>query len=158
MSQASRKLVVAGAVLAAVAAYNWTGHAQAPQAPTAPTGAAALPWVSMTPTNDLPNNYETIADPFKLPDGRTWGATSAIDVDKDGKSIWVAERCGGNSQCLQKPDVNPILHYDANGKLLGSFGAGLIVAPPGMFVDKDCTIWATDSQDNGNASRGGVAG
>src|SRR5262249_23249773 len=30
----------------------------------------------------------------KLPDGRKWGATSAIDVDRDG-NIWVFERCGG---------------------------------------------------------------
>jgi len=143
MSHVSRKLVVAGAIIAAAAAYTWTGYAQAPaQAPAAPTGAAALPWVNMTPTNDLPSPYETIPDPFKLPDNRTWGATSAIDVDKDGKSIWVAERCGANSACLSNK-VDPILHYDENGKLIKSFGAGKIVAPHGIFVDKDDNVWIT---------------
>ena len=46
------------------------------------------------PTNDAPNPYKTVKDYFKLPEGRTWGSTSAVDIDKDGKSIWVAERCG----------------------------------------------------------------
>ena len=36
------------------------------------------------PTNDAPNNYNTIKDYFKLPEGRTWGSTSAVDIDKDG--------------------------------------------------------------------------
>jgi hypothetical protein len=44
------------------------------------------------PTNDAPNPYNTVSDYFKLPDGRTWGSTSAVEIDKDGKSIWVAER------------------------------------------------------------------
>jgi sugar lactone lactonase YvrE len=156
MSQASRKFIVAGTIVAATAAYAWTGHAQA-QAPAQPTGAAALPWVNMTPTNDLPSPYETIPDPFKLPDNRTWGATSAIDVDKDGKSIWVAERCGGNSACLANK-VDPILHYDENGKLIKSFGAGKIVSPHGMFIDKDDNVWITDYQDDVAAGRAGARG
>ena len=54
---------------------------------------------AQAPTNDLPNPYTTIEHHFKMPEGRTWGATSAVDVDKDGKSIWVGERCGANT-CL----------------------------------------------------------
>src|SRR5262245_28324727 len=42
------------------------------------------------PTNSLPNPYETVKDWAKLPEGRTWGSTSAVEIDKDGKSIWVA--------------------------------------------------------------------
>src|SRR5712692_6860050 len=53
------------------------------------------------PTNDAPNPYQRIEGWAKLPEGRTWGSTSAVDVDKDGKSIWVAERCGANS-CLDR--------------------------------------------------------
>ena len=49
------------------------------------------------PVNDAPNPYTTVENHFKLPEGRTWGSTSAVDIDKDGKSIWVAERCGANS-------------------------------------------------------------
>ncbi|HUE84647.1 MAG TPA: hypothetical protein VMO26_01080, partial [Vicinamibacterales bacterium] len=51
------------------------------------------------PTNDAPNPYRTIEGWAKMPEGRTWGATSAVDIDRDGTSIWVAERCGANS-CL----------------------------------------------------------
>src|SRR5438128_9440369 len=49
------------------------------------------------PTTDLPNPYKSIEGAFKLPDGRTWGSTSAVEIGKDGKSIWVVERCGVNS-------------------------------------------------------------
>src|SRR6476646_10343309 len=58
------------------------------------------------PVNDLPNPYETIAGFFKLPAGRQWGSTSAVEVDKDGRTIWIAERCGANS-CLD-PGTNEI--------------------------------------------------
>ena len=50
-----------------------------------------------TPTNDAPNPYQTIEGHFKLPEGRTWGSTSAVDIARDGRSIWVAERCGANT-------------------------------------------------------------
>src|SRR5712675_675961 len=43
----------------------------------------------------LPNPYRAVEDWAKLPDGRSWGSTSAVDVDRDG-NIWVAERCGAN--------------------------------------------------------------
>src|SRR5579884_1504705 len=36
------------------------------------------------PTNDAPNPYRTIEDYFKFPDGRTWGSTSAVAVDRTG--------------------------------------------------------------------------
>ena len=49
------------------------------------------------PVNVAPNPYATVSEFFRLPDGRTWGSTSAVEVDKDGKSVWVAERCGANS-------------------------------------------------------------
>ena len=72
------------------------------------------------PTNDAPNHYTTIKDYFKLPEGRTWGSTSAVDIDKDGKSIWVAERCGQNS-CLDRAtgqmNQSPtVLKFDSTGK------------------------------------------
>ena len=57
------------------------------------------------PTNNQPNPYRTIASYFKLPDGREWGSTSAVEIDKDGRSIWVAERCGTNSCAGSEPSV-----------------------------------------------------
>jgi sugar lactone lactonase YvrE len=98
------------------------------------------------PTNDLPNPYQTIANHFKMPDGRTWGSTSAVGIDKDGKSIWVGERCGANT-CLDSK-LDPILKFDASGTLVKHFGAGTMVFPHGMHVDKDGNVWVTDGQDN----------
>jgi len=98
------------------------------------------------PTNDLPNPYRTIENYFKLPAGRTWGSTSGVAVDRDGTSIWVAERCGANT-CLGS-NLDPILKFDASGTLVKSFGAGTMIFPHGMYVDEDGNIWVTDGQDN----------
>jgi streptogramin lyase len=93
-----------------------------------------------------PNPYRTIEGWAKMPEGRTWGATSAVDIDKDGRSIWVAERCGANS-CLGS-DLPIVLKFDESGKLVTSFGAGLMIFPHGIHVDRDGNIWVTDGQDN----------
>src|SRR5262247_1441716 len=116
----------------------------------------AYPQSEGQPTNSMPNPYETITGWAKLPEGRTWGSTSAVEIDKDGKSIWVAERCGANS--CQDSMLDPILHFDENGKLIKSFGAGLIIAPHGIFVDRDDNIWVTDCTCTGGAARGAAAG
>ncbi len=121
------------------------------------------------PTNDAPNPYNTVKDYFKLPEGRTWGSTSAVDIDKDGTSIWTAERCGGNS-CLDRAtgkmsDLPTVLKFDAAGNLVKSFGAGLLIFPHGIYVDKDDNVWVTDGQDDapvpargaGGAGRGAAA-
>jgi hypothetical protein len=110
-----------------------------------------------SPTNDAPNPYRTVENWAQLPEGRKWGSLSAVDVDKDGKSIWVAERCGGNSACLDAPTVDPILKFDSSGKLLKSFGAGLLVSPHGIYVDRDGNIWVTDYQDNAPRPARGAA-
>jgi sugar lactone lactonase YvrE len=104
------------------------------------------------PTNDAPNPFNTVKDYFKLPEGRTWGSTSAVDIDKDGKSIWIAERCGQNS-CLDRTagkmmDVPTVMKFDASGKLVKSFAAGMLIFPHGIHVDRDGNVWVTDGQDN----------
>lgn len=82
----------------------------------------------------------------KLPEGRVWGSTSAVHVDKDGTSMWVFDRCGTNhSNCLQALDVDPIMKFDSDGNLLLAFGAGMFVNPHGIHVDRDGNIWATDA-------------
>lgn len=93
-----------------------------------------------------PNPYRTVEGWAKMPEGRTWGATSAVDIDRDGKSIWVAERCGANS-CLNS-DLPVVLKFDENGKLVRSFGAGMMIFPHGIHVDRQGNIWVTDGQDN----------
>ena len=96
------------------------------------------------PPNSQPNPFRTVENWFKLPAGRMWGSTSAVDVDRDGTSIWVAERCGANS-CAGKMDP-PILKFDQSGTLVKSFGGGMFVFPHGIAVDKDGNIWVTDGQ------------
>src|SRR3989304_5200565 len=54
-------------------------------------GGKAYTQSEIQPVNDLPNPYETIRNWGKLPEGRTWGSTAAVDIDRDGRSIWVAD-------------------------------------------------------------------
>jgi DNA-binding beta-propeller fold protein YncE len=115
--------------------------------------AGAVYSQAVAPTNSLPNLY--VGTPFgKMPEGRVWGSTAGIGVDKDGKSIWVAERCGAFAPPSQvRPGVqfgcdgsnlDPVLKFDETGKLVKSFGAGLILFPHGLSVDPDGNVWVTD--------------
>ncbi|MEO6222912.1 MAG: peptidyl-alpha-hydroxyglycine alpha-amidating lyase family protein [Vicinamibacterales bacterium] len=89
-----------------------------------------------------------------MPAGRTWGATSAVDIDRDGRSIWVAERCSANicwnfttSEATPSP-LDVVLKFDPDGKVVRSFGKGMFVFPHGIHVDRDGNVWVTDGQDN----------
>ena len=134
---------------------------------TAVVGAATL-WAAgplaqtkPEPTNSAPNPYQTIEGWAKMPEGRTWGATSAVDIDKDGKTIWVAERCAANrcfnNQTAVASPLDVVLKFDATGKLVKSFGAGMFVFPHGIHVDRDGNIWVTDGADNFPARGRGAA-
>jgi len=125
-------------------------------------GAALAAQNDVAPTNDLPNPYGSVENYFKLPEGRKWGSTSAIEIDKDGRTIWVAERCAANS-CLDRAtgemsSSDPVLHFDASGKLIKSFGAGMLIFPHGIFVDRDGNVWVTDGQDNAPVPARGAGG
>ena len=97
---------------------------------------------TMQPVNDLPNPYRTIEGWAKLPEGRSWGSTSAVAIDRDGRSVWVAERCGTNS-CANS-SLDPVLEFDADGNLVKHFGGGLMVSPHGIFVDRGDNVWVVD--------------
>src|ERR671914_1049961 len=96
------RITFALAILALVAMSGWRAFAQA----------------KVEPVNDRPNPYTLVENFFQLPAGRQWGATSAVDIDRDGRSIWVAERCGANS-CAGS-NLDPMLKFDASGKLVRS--------------------------------------
>ncbi len=113
------------------------------------------------PTNSLPNPYRTIEGWAKMPEGRIWGSTAAVDIDPDGSSVWVAERCAAQgfippSQMREGQvfncdgsNLDPILKFDAAGKLVKAFGAGLLVLPHGLHRDFDGNIWVTDGAGRG---------
>ena len=101
------------------------------------------------PTNDLPNPYRTVEGWAKLPAGMEWGSTSAVDIDPDGVSVWVAERCGGNvGACVENADRDPVMKFDADGNMVTSFGAGMIAWPHGIHVDAEGNVWIADARDN----------
>ena len=96
------------------------------------------------PVNALPNPYETVRSWGTLPDGRTWGSVSAVNVDVDGVHVWAGDRCGSNS-CAGS-DVDPIVKLDPDGTVVQSFGAGLITWPHGMDVDSEGNVWVADAR------------
>jgi hypothetical protein len=112
---------------------------------SAQRGAAGPPeHAKVTPINNLPNPYETVRNWGTLPDGRRWGSVSAVHVDIDGKHIWAGDRCGANS-CAGS-SVNPIVKLDPAGKPVQQFGAGLILWPHGMHVDRQGNVWVVDAR------------
>jgi sugar lactone lactonase YvrE len=99
------------------------------------------------PRNDLPQPYRTTRDWGQLPPGVKWAAVTAIEPAPDG-SIYVIHRCFANS-CAGRSEA-PILKYDASGKLLSSWGAGMFIFPHGATVDRDGNLWLTDARgENG---------
>ena len=112
------------------------------------------------PTNGAPNPYKTIEGWAKLPGGRVWGSTSAVGIDKDGVSIWVAERCGTNA-CAGS-QLDPILKFDKDGNLLRSFGARMVLSPHGIHIDRAGNVWVVDCACTmggvGRGGRGAAAG
>ncbi|HJZ80366.1 MAG TPA: peptidyl-alpha-hydroxyglycine alpha-amidating lyase family protein, partial [Pyrinomonadaceae bacterium] len=113
---------------------------------------------ALAPTNSLPNPYRSVENWAKLPDGRTWGSTAAVDIDRDGTSVWVGERCGafappsqmarllaqGKPFACQGSTLDPILKFDSSGRLVKSFGAGMLIFPHGIHVDREGNVWITD--------------
>jgi len=79
-----------------------------------------------------------------LPEGRVWGAISAIHPGVDGQSIWVADRCGSNG-CVGRETVDMIFELDLEGRVLRQFGAGLIAMPHGLHVDFEGNVWVADA-------------
>ncbi len=94
--------------------------------------------------NAAPNPYKTVDDWAKLPPGRQWGMAIGIDIDRDGKSVWVFDRCGAKT-CTGS-SIAPIQKFDPSGKLVTSFGAGMFNFPHGLFVDRDGDVWVTDGK------------
>ena len=128
------KLALGAAVAAAVAMSGAQCNAQ---------GAAADP-------NSAPQSYRLDDGWAKLPQGRKWGAAVGVDIDRDGKSVWVFDRCATADDCSQST-LNPIQHFDANGNLITAFGSGMFNYPHGLYIDAGNNVWVSDgrAKDNG---------
>ena len=124
MSYPGGRLVLTAIVLSVVGA-----HAQSTPAP-----------------NSQPNPYQNIMPFGQLPSGRAWGNNSAVDVDALGH-VWTADKCGALS-CAGRTE-DPVMEFDASGRLLKSFGSGLLISPHGIHVDRDRNVWVTDAGDEG---------
>jgi streptogramin lyase len=110
------------------------------------TAAIAQPAVD---PNSAPNPYRVDEGWAKLTAGRHWGAVPGVDIDRDGKSVWVFDRCETADDCSASK-LDPVLKFDASGKLVKSFGAGMINYPHGLFIDRDENVWISDGRAKNN--------
>src|SRR3989442_15080036 len=108
------------------------------------SGGAA--YVRAQAPNSQPNPYVTVENFFKLPEGRKIGSTAAIDIDRDGSSVWVFERCGAAT--CEGSTLAPLLKFDSSGKVVKSLGAGMFLYPHGIHVDLEGNIWVSDGRLN----------
>lgn len=139
---AGAALVLCGAITVSMCAPSAEQPATA--AEDTETSAGELP----------PNPYVVASGAFgELPDGRAWGATSAVYPAPDGQSMWVAERCGANA-CADHPELATVFQFDLDGNRLRAFGAGMFAWPHGIHVDRDGNVWVTDAAGIGEQPEG----
>src|SRR6266849_11422 len=123
--------------------------------------AAVVVWMAMeggqaqaqdiAPVNRGANPYRVIRDWAQLNiEGRPWGGSNGVAIDRDGKSVWATDRCspGTTPGCLGTK-VNPVHKFDEAGKEIRSFGGGMFVWPHGIHVDRDGNVWVTDARAPG---------
>lgn len=117
-----------------------------------PMGAALAQTATYPKPTDLPNPYRLVEGWPSLPksmNGGHWGEVIRVHVDAAG-NVWVFHRCfnvvpAGSATCVGRGPANPpILEFNAAGKLLKSFGAGLFAYPHGFTLDAGGNLWATD--------------
>ncbi len=110
--------------------------------------------VQMEAQNEAPNPYRTVPGVWaELPDGRSWGSTSLVEVSPDGETIWAVDRCGENN-CVGHDDLDVVFQFDKQGNILTQFGAGLFEWPHGIDVDADGNVWVVDARGNEERQRG----
>src|SRR6266567_323816 len=92
--------------------------------------------------HSAPNPYRLDEVWAKHGMGRNFGSTPGLALDKDGKSLWVFDRCGGNT--CENSNIDPVTKYDASGKVVITFGAKMFVRPHGIGIDNDGNVWVAD--------------
>lgn len=95
--------------------------------------------------NSAPNPYR-LDEGWAMPVmGRNFGSTIGVNIDSDGQSIWVFDRCGGNN--CGNSRIAPIQKFDSSGNLVAAFGEGIFNNPHGLAVDQDGNVWVTDANN-----------
>jgi hypothetical protein len=153
------KVLIAAAAMAVTVPVVSSLAQDAPPAGRGGRGAAGGAAQPAGPRSEgdraLINPYAVNQTWYAMPKGRYLGSASAIDIDKDGTSVWVAERCGGQDLCAGS-NVNPVFRLNAAGRITAQFGADMISYPHGIHIDSDGNVWVADLQSNtDNAARAG---
>jgi len=112
---------------------------QAPQPPVSRGAAVGQPGAARGQQPPPPNWPSAMANPYRMvekwPTFGTIRSGAAIGIIPDGKGgTWLHHR--------SEP---PILHVDASGKVVQSFGDKMFVQAHGFCRDRDGNFWAGDS-------------
>jgi sugar lactone lactonase YvrE len=78
-------------------------------------------------------NYVYVPNAVTLPDGMKMGATAAVQFTPKGNLLVLAR------------GATAFFEFDPNGKYVRSFGDGLFTRSHGLRIDRDGSIWATDT-------------
>ncbi len=123
---------------------------------------------SGSPVNGNPITGEGFPNPApnvtanwgQLPAGRMMGTTAGMALDPTDGNIWTYERCGSGSaggpgvNCDTNP-VAPLFKFDRHtGAVLANIGAGVMVTPHGIHVDRGGNVWVTDFNANEAGTKG----
>ncbi len=80
--------------------------------------------------------FEVVPDWPELPQGWHLGNTMSVAVDSH------------NNVYVLNKGKHPVIGFSSEGKLLRSWGEGLIVAPHGLEVDAEDNVWVTDIENH----------
>jgi sugar lactone lactonase YvrE len=108
------------------------------------------------PVNSGANPYRVIRDWARI-DGRAWGGSNGVAIDRDGRTVWAVDRCSpGTTPGCANTNVNPVHHFDESGKEIKSFGGGMFAWPHGIHVDRDGNVWVADARADQPTGKGSV--
>ncbi len=100
------------------------------------------------PVNSGGNPYRVIRDWAQLNvEGRPWGGSNGVAIDRDGRSVWATDRCSpGTAPGCLGTKANPVHHFDESGNEIRSFGGDMFVWPHGIHADSEGNVWVTDAR------------